>query len=214
MKTAAIISIVLFCFSCNNKETKAVEKFDHSTEIEKTIPESIIKSDSIEVSDNQNEVMSEEDILFNGRLKRYFALKEFEKVFGKNDSIRLMSDEEPCSYIFENEDGTKDMEDKYLYKDGSRFENTKDKVAIDEFRFTKSNFILFKGIKLNSSTSISELQKLFPNATKEIGSIDVYGEGKLQVIQLREDRNNNSDGHIKLFVKNNKLYSMHWWFPC
>ena len=88
--------------------------------------------------------MNEEDILFNGILKRYFTLNEFEKVFGEPDSTKLMLEEEPCSYIFENEDGSKDMEDKYLYKDGSRFENTKDKVAVDKFRFTESNFILFR----------------------------------------------------------------------
>ena len=214
MRTLSIISILYFCLSCNNSNTKAVKKFDNSKEIKKPISENKIKSDSTNFKDYQNEVMREEDILFNGRLKRYFTLKEFENVFGKADSIKLISEEEPCSYIFENEDGSKDMEDKYLYKDGSRFENTKEKVAVDEFRFTKNNFILFKGKKLNSSTSISDLKKLFPNAIKEIGTMDVYGEGKLQVIQLREDENNISDGHINIFIKNGKLYFMHWWFPC
>ncbi len=214
MRTLSIISILYFCLSCNSNNTKAVEKLDNSKEIEKPISENKIKSDSTDFKDYQNEVMNEEDILFNGRLKRYFTLKEFENVFGKADSIKLMSEEEPCSYIFENEDGSKDMEDKYLYKDGSRFENTKSKVAVDEFRFTKNNFILFKGKKLNSSTSISDLKKLFPNAIKDIGTMDVYGGGKLQVIQLKEDENNISDGHINIFIKNGKLYFMHWWFPC
>ena len=158
--------------------------------------------------------MQESDILFNGKLTRYFSLDDFGKVFGKADSIKLMSEEAPCNYIFENEDGSKDMEDKYLYKNGSRFENTKNKVAVDEFRFTKNNFILFKGIKLNSSTTIKDLKKLFPNAIKDIGTMDVYGEGKLQEIELREDENNVSDGHLKIFIKNDKLYFMHWWFPC
>ena len=214
MKILAIISILLFCLSCNNKNTKAVEKLDNSEKIEITISENEINSDSTAITNYQNEVMNEEDILFNGILKRYFTINEFEKVFGETDSIKLMLEEEPCSYIFENEDGSKDMEDKYLYKDGSRFENTKDKVAVDKFRFTESNFILFKGIKLNSLTSIRDLQKLFPNATKDISTMDVYGEGELQVIQLREDENNVSDGHINIFIKNGKLYFMHWWFPC
>jgi hypothetical protein len=214
MKTLRILSILLCCISCTNKSIKAVEKPDNLKEIEKTTSENTIKSDSIDGHEYQNEVMNEEDILFNGRLKRYFTIAEFNQIFGKSDSIKLMSEEEPCSYIFENEDGSKDMEDKYLYKDGSRFENTKDKVAVDEFRFTKHNFILFKGIKLNASTSISDLKELFPNAVKAIGTMDVYKEGKLQVIQLRENENNVSDGHIKIFIKNEKLYFMHWWFPC
>jgi len=214
MRTLSIILIFYFCLSCNNSNTKAVEKIDNSKEIEQPISENKIKSDSANFKDYQNEVMNEEAILFNGRLKRYFTLKEFENIFGKADSTKLMSEEEPCSYIFENEDGSKDMEDKYLYKHGSRFENTKEKVAVDKFRFTKNNFILFKGKKLNSSTSISDLKKLFPNAIKNIGTMDVYQEGKLQVIQLREDENNSSDGHLNIFIKSGKLYFMHWWFPC
>lgn len=214
MKILVIISILLFSISCKNKEIKPVKKIDNSKKIEKTISENKNKSDTTDIKDYQNEVMNEKDILFNGRLKRYFTLSEFEKVFGENDSIKLVLEEGPCYSIFENEDGSVDPEDKYLYKDGSRFENSKDKVAVDEFRFTKSNFILFKGIKLKSTTSISDLQKLFPNATKDIGKMDVYGEGKQQVIQLREDENNTSSGHIKIFIKNDKLYFMHWWFPC
>jgi hypothetical protein len=198
--------------SCKDKNEVLIESSKPVVETEETkINE---KTDATKIADSLNEVMNEEDILFNGKLKRYFSLKEFEDVFGKVDSIKLMSEEEPCSYIFENEDGSKDMEDKYLYKDGSRFENTKEKVAVDEFRFTKSNYILFKGNKLNSYTSITDLQKLFPNAMKSIGIMDVYKEGKLQVIELREDENNVSDGHIKMFIKNGKLYFMHWWFPC
>ncbi|MFB9079637.1 hypothetical protein ACFFLS_07095 [Flavobacterium procerum] len=213
MKKLILLSIIVCSFSCHNNTTKTVEKSDQPKETE-TISENQPKSDSIVVKDSKNEVMKEEDILFNGKLKRYFTLKEFENALGKTDSIKLMSEEEPCSYIFENEDGSKNLEDKYLYKDGSRFENTEDKVAVDEFRFTKNNFILFKGKKLDGNSTIAVLQKLFPNAIKNMGNLDVYGEGTLQVIQLREDENNISDGHVKVFIKNGKLYYMHWWFPC
>ncbi len=158
--------------------------------------------------------MSENDILFNGKLKRYFNLSDFDKVFGKSDSIKLVSEGESCHTIFENNDGSFHPEDKYFYKDGSTFENSRDKVAVEEFRFTKNNFIVFKGIKLTADTTTNDLTKIFPIATANIGNMDVYNEGKLQVIQLLEDDNNTSDGHINLFIKNNKLYFMHWWFPC
>lgn len=165
--------------------------------------------------DSLNEVMSEKDIFFNGKLPRYFTVKEFEKTFGKADSTKLLAEEEPCTYIFDTESQTDNMNDnKYFYKDGSRFENFKEKVAVDEFRFSKNNFILFKGKKLSALTTVIELQKIFPNAVKNMGTMDVYGEGNLQVIQLREDENNVSDGHLNIFLKNGKLYFMHWWFPC
>ena len=212
MKNLTILLIILTTASCKDKNEKLIEISKPTVETEEIkIKE---KTDTAKIANRLNEVMNEEDILFNGKLKRYFSLKEFEDVFGKADSIKLMSADEPCSYIFENEDGSKDMEDKYLYKNGSRFENTKEKVAVDEFRFVKNNFILYKGMKLNSTTSINELHKIFPNAMKDIRSIDVYGEGKLQVIRLREDENNVSDGHINIFIKNDKLFFMHWWFPC
>ena len=49
---------------------------------------------------------------------------------------------------------------------------------------------------------------------KHIEYIDVYNEGTTEVIQLREDDKNKSDGYILLFIKNNNLQYMHWWFPC
>lgn len=214
MKIATIISLAFILFSCNDKNAISVTKDDRVKDSLETISTDKFKRDLTEIDDLQHEVMLETEILFNGKLNRYFTLNEFQKVFGKADSIKLMSEEAPCTYLFENDDGSKDMNDTYLYKDGSRFENTKQKVAVDEFRFTKDNFILFKGKKLNATTTLKDLQKLFPNALKNSGTLDVYEEGELQVIQLREDEDNLSDGHLKLFVKNGKLYFMHWWFPC
>jgi hypothetical protein len=158
--------------------------------------------------------MLEEDLSFNGILGRFFKINEFENVFGKPDSIVLVSKIELCSYIFENEDGSKDLRDKFFYKDGSRFENSKNEIAVDEFRFTKNNFIKFKNIILNSETTKEDLKKYFPYAMKHIKNIDVQNDGKMEVIQLREDKQNKSEGHIILFIKYNKLQYMHWWFPC
>lgn len=214
MKIVAITSILLFCVSCQKEHTTTEEKTINSKEQGKTISEKKMNARRSANNDYPIEVMEEDAILFNGKLNRYFTLDEFEKEWGKADSIKLVSDVEPCVSIFENEDGSIDKENKYLYQAGSRFENTKDKVAVDEFRFTKNNFILYKGITLNASTSLRDLEKLFPNATKNSVTREVDGEGKLEVIQLREDENNISDGHIKLVFKNGKLYSMHWWFPC
>ena len=196
-----LILLIIFISSCNS-ETK-----EKSKEEKQTTQNKVDNSDELEVFDVDK-------MLFNGKSKRYFSLQEFETNFGKIDSTKLMSEEQPCSYIFENKDGSKDMEDKYLYKDGSRFENNKDQVAIDEFRFNNNNFLKYDTTILNSSTTTDDLKLLFPNAVRKMETLDVLGEGKLQVIQLREDNNTISDGHINLFLKNGKLYYMHWWFPC
>ena len=196
-----LILLIIFISSCKS-ETK-----EKSKEEKQTTQNKVDNSDELEVFDVDK-------MLFNGKSKRYFSLQEFETNFGKIDSTKLMSEEQPCSYIFENKDGSKDMEDKYLYKDGSRFENNKDQVAIDEFRFNNNNFLKYDTTILNSSTTTDDLKLLFPNAVRKMETLDVLGEGKLQVIQLREDNNTISDGHINLFLKNGKLYYIHWWFPC
>ena len=196
-----LILLIIFISSCKS------EPKEKSKEEKQTTQNKVDNSDELEVFDVDK-------MLFNGKSKRYFSLQEFETNFGKIDSTKLMSEEQPCSYIFENKDGSKDMEDKYLYKDGSRFENNKDQVAIDEFRFNNNNFLKYDTTILNSSTTTDDLKLLFPNAVRKMETLDVLGEGKLQVIQLREDNNTISDGHINLFLKNGKLYYMHWWFPC
>ncbi|KDN54070.1 hypothetical protein [Flavobacterium seoulense] len=210
--TFSFLIVFLFLLqSCNNS------KISHSETIKTKPTEKVSNTEkrtSVKETNNQIEVFDANKMLFNGKVSRYFSLKEFEIFFDKADSTKLMSEEEPCAYIFENPDGSKDLEDKYLYKNGSRFENSKDKVAVDEFRFTKNNYLKYNNVILNSDTTINDLRKLFPNAVNTIHTLDVYGEGKLQVIQLREDKDNISDGHIKVFLKNGKLYFMHWWFPC
>jgi hypothetical protein len=205
------LTFLTILFSCQNNSTKTkiASNIDSIKEIK---PE---KKSEIDLHDiNKAEVMLEKDLSFNGKLSRFFTLNEFENVFGKPDSIVLVSKTELCNYIFENEDGSKDLEDKFFYKDGSRFETSKKKVAVDEFRFTKKNFIKFKNIILNSETTKDDLKKYFPYAMKHIEYIDVYNEGTTEVIQLREDDQNKSDGYILLFIKNNNLQYMHWWFPC
>jgi hypothetical protein len=210
MKFFTLVLLTLF-FSChkNISNTKTVSN------IESTKNNRIEKTGEIELYDiNKAEVMLEEDLSFNGILGRFFKINEFENVFGKPDSIVLVSKTELCSYIFENEDGSKDLKDKFFYKDGSRFENSKNEIAVDEFRFTKNNFIKFKNIILNSETTKEDLKKYFPYAMKHIENIDVQNDGKMEVIQLREDKQNKSEGHILLFIKYNKLKYMHWWLPC
>lgn len=156
----------------------------------------------------KTDVMLAEDIRFNGKLERFFTIGEFEKVFGKPDSIKLLSEETPCVTIFD----TEAPDDKYLYKDGSRFETSKDQVAVDEFWFRNGNFITYKGIRIDVNTTMNDVKQLFPTAVGERLGMDK--EGKLWVIQLREDQKGISDGHIKLFFKDGKVNFIHWWFPC
>lgn len=213
MKYLFFLLSIVFLQSCaKNPKVSQENGNDIGTEIDTVTADSSEKSQV--KNDTLNEVLLADEIEFNDKVNRFFRLSDFEKTFGKPDSTKLMSEEEPCSYVFENPDGSKDVDDKYLYKNGSRFENNKDKVAVDEFRFLNGNFMLYKGNKIDSKTTISDLKKIFPNAIRNIKNIDVYQEGNLQYIQLREDADGISDGHIRIFFKNNRIYFLHWWFPC
>lgn len=199
----------------NNSKGKAAESVQAKNESDSTSQSPLAETRPPDKNQpNSIEIFDADLMLFNGKVKRFFSLKDFKKNFGEPDSTQLMSREEPCSYVFENIDATKDLNDKFLYKNGSRFENSNEKVAIDEFKFTKNNFLLYKGITFNASTTIAQLKEIFPNAVENIGIMNVYGEGELQMIQLREGDYELYDGHINIFLKNGKLYFMHWWIPC
>jgi len=160
------------------------------------------------------EVLDVKSILFDGILPRFFSVQQFENHFQEVDSTVLLIDLQPCSYVFEYEDGSKDADDEYWYKDGSRFERSKEKLAVDTYRFTKDHFMLYEGIRLDASTTFAELAKHFPIAASAVRELEVDGEGILQVITFREDSENLSDGQIHLFLKDGKLSFIHWWFPC
>lgn len=222
MKNFSILLLVISLYSCkeDKKEVKEEPKSISETIDHKIQPDSInlnitqpkeVKNE-IEDDDGQDEVMLEKDILFNGKLKRIFELKDFEKVFGKADSIKLMSELQPCTYIFEDIGDGKN--DKYLYKNESCFENTEQKVGVNEFWFLHGNYILYKGIKIDEKSTIDDIKKIFPNSVKNISELDSPGRGKVQVIRLREDKENISDGHINIYFKNSRVQSIHWWFPC
>ena len=161
-----LVFLFLIFTACKNQTSNDNHSQKETSDLKKET------KDSIKYDFQKAEVMLEKDILFNGKLTRFFDIKEFENVFGKPDSLVLISKEEPCNYIFENNDGSKDPSDKYLYKKGSRFENSKNQVAVDEFKFTNDNFILFKGIKLSAYTTIEDLKTLFPYAIENIKKID------------------------------------------
>ncbi|RLJ75177.1 hypothetical protein [Pedobacter alluvionis] len=208
--------LIVSCSGDPKQSSKAVAQKGSRPEqvIQNPKPQILRVSGNKAIRDTAIEVLDQKEIRFNGRLKRFFSFSEFRSVLGEPDSTKLLSEEEPCTNIFQEADGSIDPEAQYLYKNGSRFECSRGKVAIDEIKFSYGDFIVFHNITLNKHTTLVELTRLFPNATEHIGTMHVAGEGVLQVIQLREDKGNISDGHVNIFIKNGKLYSLHWWFPC
>lgn len=207
-----LLTISILHVSCNNTSTGPNAE-NTSFTIVKAAEE---KVDSISRVDNNskefpNEVMKESEILFNGKLGKYFSYSDFKKHFGLPDSIVKLIDRDPCTYIFQSEKSpTKDNE--FLYKDGSTFERYKQEIGIEEFCFRKSNFITYQGIRVDSSTTLDEMEKLFPIAVKNISPSPYFDQPDVQVVKLQEEFL--SDGFIEFYFKNKRAYSINWWFPC
>ncbi|MDN3691783.1 hypothetical protein QWZ06_05715 [Chryseobacterium tructae] len=214
MKYYSIVLFVILMQACDKKkENKSIVPSKTELKESKGKADSMVNHTnqiSETIKEGQDDVMLAEDIRFNGKVKRIFDLNDFEKVFGKADSTKLMADEQPCAYIFE--DGT--INDQYLYKNGSCFENSEKKVGVNEFRFLNGNFILYKGIRIDAKTTMEDIKKIFPNSVRNIDHLERFGQGELPVIRLREDQDGISDGHINMYFKNKNIYSISWWFPC
>jgi hypothetical protein len=215
MKFYAFIFLCLLIVSCSEKRTNRslVSKPSPSNNELKTNKKEEDNHSST-VKDATNDVMLVNDILFNGKLKRYFTLKEFEITFGKPDSTKLLNEVQPCNIIFENSTGEIDQDDSYLYKNGSSFQKNGENLAVEEYRFLNGNYITYRGHRIDSETTKNDLKKIFPKAFRSISQDQHYEEKNLESIILREDKEGISDGHIRIFFKRGKIYSIWWWFPC
>ena len=199
-------------FSCNNRSTGPNGENTSFTIVEAAEE----KVDSISRVDNDsqefpNEVMKQSEILFNGKLGKYFSYSDFKKHFGLADSTKKLIDVEPCTYIFQSEEQPTN-DNQFLFKDGSTFERYKQEIGIEEFCFRNSNFMTYKGLRIDSTTTLDEMEKLFPIAVKNILPSPYSDQPDMQRIKLQEEFP--SDGFIEFYFKNKRAYSINWWFPC
>ncbi|MFM1998455.1 MAG: hypothetical protein RL204_402 [Bacteroidota bacterium] len=211
LHSLSIIFSSLF-FSCNNSSTGPNAENTSFTIVKDT--EEKVDSLSRVNKDSQefpNEVMKQSEILFNGKLSKYFSYSDFKKHFGLADSTKKLIDVDPCTYIFQSEEQPTN-DNQFLYKDGSTFESYKQEIGIEVFCFRKSNFITYQGIRIDSTTTLDEMEKLFPVAVKNILPSPYSDQPHMQFIQLNEEFP--SDGLIEFYFKNKRAYSIHWWFPC
>lgn len=202
-----IFPFLFILLGCQNSQN------NHETHTKTAEKSRSHQQDSIKTKNGVDYLLADQ-LLFNGKHKRYFSRSEFETVYGNPDSTELLSVVQPCNIIFENESGGIDQNNSYLYKNGSTFQSVNDKVAVEEFRFVNGNFITYQGFKIDAKTTVGDLRKLFPEAVQNISSDQHFDEVDLKSITLEEDKNGISDGHIRIFFKGNQVYSIWWWWPC
>ena len=224
MRMRYFLSIVaVLLYACQSRSTQQInDKLVDSSvvvAIDTVLVNPTRKNKEVEWEDI--EVMDYRDIKYQGSLPRYFSVADFERVFGKIDSLVPVSSDAPCDdgLFWYKHDGSLSMEElneisQYWFKNGSRYERYADSVAVDNFKLRGGNFIVFKDIRLDSLSTIKDFGRLFPNATKGLSDMDVYQEGRLQMLILKEEPLGISDGHLRLFFKDGRFYMIHHWFPC
>ena len=98
---------------------------------------------------------------------------------------------------------------------GYEFEHFGDSLYFQSVTFgqNKDLFLQSNDIKLNSSTTMEEVKKLFPNAAKNVSKMDVYKIGEVDAIALPRSKTL-SDRHWLLMFQTGKLIRIDDWSPC
>ncbi|UIR56819.1 hypothetical protein LZQ00_03135 [Sphingobacterium sp. SRCM116780] len=211
MRIVLFIPLIFVLLSCQNQDKK--------TSIVHRMPSGIVQDTTNIAKDTL--AMIYDSIAFSGKLGWVFSKSEFDAVFGPTiDSSISVFDDPPCNGgAFGEPNVPTDSLDHwkknclYLYQNESKFEQRFDSVAVENFRFSGTSFIRYKGHILNKETTVDDFAKLFPHVPIDLSDMDVYQEGTLQVLNIPTGMPLD-DGHIKIFFKNGHLYMMHYWSPC
>jgi hypothetical protein len=169
-----------------------------------------LQKTSIQVTtSNSVEAMSEKDIMLNGQHHRALSLSDYKRIYKKPERRIRVTTEEACTSNFEDNPNSE-----FYFNKGIKFEVSKNKVIVDEFKFTQGNYIIFKQQRLSKNTTLEVVSKIFPHAFSKLKKFNTPENGVMKCIALEETPNHSSDGKVLLFFKKNKLYMLQWWFPC
>lgn len=206
-----LLIVIQFNTSCVNKDgnPKAIKR-----EISKSIPSINIDTNNVKkifdkkgVNDSLRiEVFDIDEALINGKLPLNTNYKKFLELLGKEDSITNYTREMYSSF-------SDTVVTQTLHKNNSKFEIFQDQLKYDAIRFNVKTFVIYKNHKLSHETTIEDFSKVFPNASKEVGQVDVFDEGIQKMISLRESENPKFEGRINFMFKNDSLVEFHWWVP-
>ncbi|MCC9168845.1 hypothetical protein [Pontibacter harenae] len=150
-----------------------------------------------------------QSLRINGKFPLATTVNNIDGLLGKPDSVNTIDWAETCSSNFRSEDS------KLAYYGGYRFEQFEDSLDFRsvDFRKNKELFLQSKDFKLNSSTTLDEVRKRFPNTATNIDKMNVYEVGEVEAIALPPSKAL-YEGHWLLMFQNGKLIRIDDWFPC
>ena len=202
-KHIVVLLIVFSVLSCNTRSTE--EKQEENT----TSIDSIKPAAQATVIEEHDEYLDWRSVRINAKVPLATTVQNFERILGKADSVNSINWEVTCSSTFRSEDS------KLAYYRGYEFEHFGDSLYFQSVTFgqNKDLFLQSNDIKLNSSTTMEEVKKLFPNAAKNVSKMDVYKIGEVDAIALPRSKTL-SDRHWLLMFQTGKLIRIDDWSPC
>ncbi|HTN20991.1 MAG TPA: hypothetical protein VL125_10965 [Pelobium sp.] len=227
MKDLYLLFFVLLVtiFACNHPKKISGDISYHSlTDSNKSKP---LAKDSVSFSDkmwinleekalidsilNNKEYMDFYEVRINGKLSLITDSLALYNLLGKPAIVEKPDFNDVCVSFYSSENY------KYLrYGDFTKFELYGDTVAPASLEFLSNPklFLTYRNLILNSNTSISEVEKVFPKAVKFKSKINDYEMGELLSVYLKTKNRNSLDDSWILFFKKGKLVKIDYFMPC
>ncbi|KAA3437643.1 hypothetical protein [Rufibacter hautae] len=143
-----------------------------------------------------------------GKLPLVSTVQRMNSLLGKPDSV-VAIDLDGCTSGFRSE------ESKMVYYSGYVFEQFRDTLYFMDATFTKSNgnFLQFNDLRLDSSTTLEEIQRRFPASAKELNPVTMTEFGEVLQLSLAPYKEP-TDNRWVLILKNGNLVLVENWFGC
>lgn len=151
----------------------------------------------------QNEAVDWNEALINGKLELTISKRDFEATYKKADSIITPKYEDIC--------GTdEDSNFQYYYYKGLKYELDNGIMNFRQVIFSKKSPFSFtyKGQKLDGTTKLDDVAKLFPDAIKNVDRTQKETSIRLGSADVMDD----SDWRFTF--KNGYLIMIECFFPC
>ena len=152
-----------------------------------------------------NELINYSSCRINGTVPNTLSKNDLIKRLGKPTKIEPLRFDEECGLTDEQEHA---KQRNWYYYDSTRFFVYDNKADMLELNFRNGKFVYTTDkIKLSNTTTLGDLQKVYPASTKA-----AIKENKGTMVKISPCPK--CDGYCFLYFEKGKLVKLEWWDPC
>jgi hypothetical protein len=156
-----------------------------------------------------DEYLDWDAVKLNGKLPLIGKTADLYKLLGQPDSLVSPDFNDVCVHYFD------DKIFQYAYFKESRAEVYGDTAVMTSIDFRHNPELELKTptLRLNNKTTLASLAKIYPQAVKKQGELDVHKVGKRIEVSLAMGRNVSDESWLLLFDKG-LLVEIQWFMAC